>query len=130
MRAVAILAMVVALGGIGCASTGVGAGAVQQDLASAAVDTGPSTADDLLVAQLLRQMHGDRVAAVLDGRPLKLSADEGVLLAQIYATYGSKKAARGAIHRALSATELSAETVAASSDPEGLAGEGDRTARR
>jgi hypothetical protein len=51
---------------------------------------------DELIKQLFGKMSAERVEALLTGQPITLSADEAMLVAEIYATFGSKDAAREA----------------------------------
>lgn len=128
MRAIAILGFVAALGGLGCASTGAGTVAAQRDLAT--FEQGPATpaADDVVIEQLFGKLSGDQIDALLAGRPIRLSPDGAVLLAETYATYGSKSAARDAMRRLRPASQETVELVAAPTG--GLSADGERTARR
>jgi len=58
--------------------------------------TGKLPMGDELIRQLFGKMSGERVEALLTGQPITLSADEAMLVAEIYATFGSKEAAREA----------------------------------
>jgi hypothetical protein len=52
---------------------------------------------DELIKQLFGKMSGERLEALLTGQPITLSPDEGMLVAEIYATFGSKEKAREAM---------------------------------
>lgn len=126
MRAIAVLGIVAALGGIGCVSTGAYAEAA--DRASFEQSAGLPLSDEVLIEQLLRKMGGARVEALLAGRQVKLSPDEAVLLAEIYATCGSKSAARDAMRAVRPASHRSVALAAVPTD--GLTANGERTARK
>jgi hypothetical protein len=71
---------------------------------------------DELIKQLFGKMSSERVEALLTGQPITLSADEAMLVAEIYATFGSKDAAREAVR---SGRPLNGQ------DANGLSGEAD-----
>jgi hypothetical protein len=62
--------------------------------------TGKLPMGDELIKQLFGKMSGERVEALLTGQPITLSPDEAMLAAEIYATFGSKEAAREAMRNA------------------------------
>jgi hypothetical protein len=92
------------------------------------VQSGLALSDEVIVEQLLRMMGGERVEALRAGKPVRLSPIEAVLLAEIYATYGSKSAAREALRAAQPASQPSIELVAVPTGDSSANGE--RTARR
>jgi hypothetical protein len=49
---------------------------------------------DELIKQLFGKMSGERLEALLTGQPITLTPEEGMLVAEIYATFGSKEKAR------------------------------------
>ncbi len=130
MRTIAILGFLAALGGLGCASTGAGAYAAQRDPGSLEQTQAVAVADEVVIERLFGKMSADQIDALLAGRSIKLSSDKAVLLAEVYATYGSKKAARDAMRRVRPASEPSVELVAAPADMGGLAANGEGPARR
>jgi hypothetical protein len=125
VRAIAVLGIVAALAGAGCASTAAATKGEERYRASEQ-SAGLALSDEVIVEQLLGMMGGDRVEALLAGKPVKLSPTEAVLLAEIYATYGSKSAAREAMRAAQPASQRSIELVAVPTDSTN----GERTARR
>jgi hypothetical protein len=62
--------------------------------------TGKLPMGDELIKQLFGKMSSERIEALLTGQPITLSADEAMLASEIYATFGSKEAAREAMRSA------------------------------
>jgi hypothetical protein len=93
MKTLVLVAVAVLFGGAGCASSGVAHENTQAELLeSAALPPGTDATE-----RLLDRITADQADALLGGQRVKLAPDQAVLLAEVIATYGTRRAALDAL---------------------------------